>query len=115
MAYVQRDPNGNIIAVFANIQDGIPEEWVDNPIVYEPPLDPSTLTLTPRQIRLVLNAASLRTQVDNAVAAADQNTKDMWEYSSIFLRTDPILNSVAISLGFSSSQLDALFEQGQSL
>ena len=115
MAYVERDSTGNIIGIYANLQDGFAEEWVDNPVLYVPPVDPSTLTLTPRQIRLVLNAANLRTEVENAVVAADQNTKDMWGYSSVFLRTDPILNAMATSLGISSSQLDQLFEQGQTL
>jgi hypothetical protein len=73
---------------------------------------PAPTQLTPRQVRLVLNAAGLRANVEAAIAAADQNTKDMWSYSSVFLRSDPLLNSMATSLGLTSAQLDQLFIDG---
>jgi hypothetical protein len=71
--------------------------------------------LTPRQVRLVLNVAGLRDQVETAIASADKNTKDMWQYSSVFIRTDPILVAMATALGITSAQLDQLFIQGATL
>ena len=71
--------------------------------------------LTPRQVRLVLNTAGLRAAVEAAVAAADQDTRDMWDYSSVFLRNDPVLLTMAASLGITSQQLDQLFTDGAQL
>jgi hypothetical protein len=79
------------------------------------PADPVPVVIppmTPRQVRLMLNAAGLRSQVEAAVAAADQDTKDMWEFSSIILRDDPVLVAIATQLGMTSEQLDSMFIQG---
>ena len=70
-------------------------------------------TLTPRQIRLVLNSAGLRDQVEAAVAASgSQDIIDMWEFSSEYLRDDPVLTAMAQQLGLTDIQLDDLFNQG---
>lgn len=82
------------------------------------PADPVPVVipeLTPRQVRLALNAAGLRTAVEAAVAVADQNTKDMWEFSSVFKRDDAVLIAMATALGITSTQLDELFIAGAKL
>jgi hypothetical protein len=73
---------------------------------------PTLMPLTPRQIRLVLNAAGLRGSVESAVASASQDVKDMWEFSQEYKRDDPVLTSMAQQLGISDVQLDLLFAQG---
>ena len=80
-----------------------------------PPPRAAPMQLTPRQMRLVLNALGMRQVVEDAVAASDQDTKDMWEFSSFFLRTDPVLLAMAAQLGVSDELLDEIFEQGASL
>ena len=65
--------------------------------------------ITPRQARLALNQLGLRSAVEAAVAAADQDTKDMWQYASVFLRTDPTLVAMAQGLGMTGEQLDDIF------
>jgi len=72
-------------------------------------------SLTPKQIRKVLTAHNLRAQVEAAVTAADQNTKDEWEFSQSYLRTDPLLETMAASLGLTPAQIDQLFIDGSKL
>jgi hypothetical protein len=71
--------------------------------------------LTPRQVRLALTAAGLRDQVEAAVLAADQNTKDTWEFATEIVRTDPILIAMAKSIGITNAKLDKLFLDGSKL
>ncbi len=75
----------------------------------EAPPAPVPDVVTPRQIRWALNAASLRATVEGAIAGADQNTKDAWEFSNEVRRDNPLLNGLAAALGMSSEQLDELF------
>lgn len=75
----------------------------------EAPPAPVPDVVTPRQIRWALNAAGLRGTVEGAIAAADQNTKDAWEFSNEVRRDNPLLNSLAAALGMTSEQLDDLF------
>jgi hypothetical protein len=77
-----------------------------------PMLPTPVAVLTPRQIRLVLNAANLRATVEAAVAASSQDVKDMWEFSLEYRRDDAILNAMAAAIGISDAQLDAMFVQG---
>ena len=66
-------------------------------------------SVTPRQIRLALTRAGLRATVEAAVVTADQDTKDTWEFSTEILRSNPLLNSMAIALGMTTAQVDGLF------
>lgn len=77
------------------------------------PLPPTSLT--PRQIRLVLTTAGLRTAVESAVAASSQDIRDAWEFSLEYRRTDPVLLAMASTLGITDAQLDELFVQGAAL
>lgn len=78
-----------------------------------PPTQPLPIpTLTPRQIRFVLNNYNLRDQVEGMVAQADQYTKDWWEWSNEFKYDHPILQAMAIQLGLSNVQVEAMFREG---
>ncbi len=66
-------------------------------------------SVTPRQIRRALTVAGLRETVEAAVAAADQGTKDDWEFANEVRRDWPALNQMATALGMTSEQVDALF------
>lgn len=72
-------------------------------------------SLTPRQIRLVLNASGLREQVEAAVAMASQDIKDMWGFSLEYKRDDPVLAAMVVQIGITEAQLDVLFTQGAAL
>lgn len=76
----------------------------------EPPIVVSAL-----QIRKALTQLGLRTAVESAVATGSQDLKDDWEFSTRFIRKDPLIISMAESLGQTPAQVDALFELAQSL
>lgn len=66
-------------------------------------------TVTPRQLRLALNAMGLRSAVETYVAAANQDVKDSWEYSTVFERDHPLLVAAGHALGKTDAEIDALF------
>lgn len=87
-------------------------EWVEQgnePTVATKAIQQKVLSVTPRQLRLALTQIGIRSQVEAAVAAADQDTKDTWEFSTECLRDNPLLNMMGASLGKSQDDLDALF------
>ena len=67
-----------------------------------------------RQIRMALSrttygAGTLRTAVESAVAASNQDTKDWYEQSVEFHRSNPITIAMGVALGVSPAQLDTLW------
>ena len=71
--------------------------------------------ISPRQIRQALTAAGLRTAVEGAVAAGNQDLKDWWEFASSFERGHPMVVGMGTALGKTSAEFDALFTLGASL
>lgn len=71
--------------------------------------------VSPRQIRQALTAAGLRSQVESAVAAANQDTKDWWEFATSFERDHPMVTSMATTLGMTEQQIDNLFIEAAKL
>lgn len=67
------------------------------------------VSVSPRQIRQALNAAGLRTQIETAVGASDQDTKDWWEFATTFERNHPMVIAMATGLGVTTTELDNLF------
>jgi len=93
---------------------GITVQTIADPIPpVEPPPPPVTVnamtTVTPRQARLALNAAGLLTQVNAAIAAADQPTQITWEFASFIARDDALITTLSAALGLTSTQVDGLF------
>lgn len=66
-------------------------------------------SVTPLQARRALRAAGVLDAVLAAVAVADDDTKDAWEYTTVMHRDNPVLLSVAAQLNLTSEQIDALF------
>lgn len=65
--------------------------------------------VSPRQIRQALNRASLRSQVELAVASGDQDIKDWWEFSTQVERNHPMVIAMAEALSITELELDDLF------
>lgn len=65
--------------------------------------------VTPFQARTALRLAGHFDNVMTIINAADDMTKDAWEYATEFRRTSPLLNGLAQQLGISQQQLDELF------
>ena len=86
-------------------------EWIP-PIVVPVIIVPTPVSR--RQIRMALSrttygAGTLRTAVESAIAASNQDTKDWYEQSVEFHRSNPITIAMGIGLGVSPAQLDALW------
>lgn len=67
------------------------------------------LSVSPRQIRQALTRFNVRTQVEAAVAAGDQDLKDWWEFATVVERNHPMVVGMATALGISTTELDAIF------
>lgn len=72
-------------------------------------------SVSPRQIRQALTASGLRSSVEAAVAAGDQDIKDWWEYSTTFDRVNPQVTAMAQALNVTERQLDDLWTLAASL
>lgn len=67
------------------------------------------------QFRRALTHFGLRSAIEAGVASADQDTKDMYEFSASFHRDNPLLNDMASLLGIQADQVDQVFIYGASL
>ena len=79
------------------------------------PVSPPVTRISPRQIRMALTQLNLRSQVEAAVAAGDQDMKDWYEFSTYFDRTHPQVLAMATALSVTDAQLDALWKLGATL
>lgn len=70
---------------------------------------PVPQAVTPLQARRAINAAGLRASIEAAIAAADQDAKDAWEYATEIRRDNALIASMAGALGLTSAQIDDLF------
>lgn len=78
---------------------------------WQPPPAPPVVpeVVSPRQIRQALTALGLRSAVETAVAAGDQNLKDWWEFATAFERSHPRVAAMAQALDVSTEELDQIF------
>jgi hypothetical protein len=72
-------------------------------------------TVSPRQIRQALTRAGLRTQVETAVAAGDQDLKDWWEFATSVERQNEHVVAMGAALGQTTEQMDQLFQLAATL
>lgn len=95
--------NGSCESCMASVLD------VNTPILpYDPP-PPDIVPVSPRQIRQALSNVGLRTAVELAIAASNQDTKDWYEYGTSFERNHPQVIKMGVALGVSPSDLDNLW------
>ena len=73
----------------------------------EPP--PVPQSVTPLQARRALRGAGLMPAVEAALAQADDDARDAWEYAIEVRRDDPLLAAMAAQIGLTDADLDALF------
>lgn len=85
------------------------------PTYEEVPSVSGSVTVTPRQARLVLLNAGLLDQVESAVDQAGGSTRIAWEYATEINRNDPLIQSIGQSLGLTEQQIDDLFTQAATL
>ena len=77
------------------------------------PVVPSSVS--PAQARLALLGASLLSQVEAIVGAADQATQIAWNNASVIERNSPTVAALAGALGLTDAQLDDLFTTAASI
>ena len=92
-------------------------QWLDEGNTPEPadPVPVASPQISPRQIRMAMTQMNLRSQVEAAVAAGDQDLKDWYEFSTYFDRNHPQVVAMAQSLNVSDAELDALWQLGSTL
>lgn len=77
--------------------------------------DELRVIVTPRQIRQALTAAGLRAQIEAGVAAADQDTRDWWEFATSFESDHPMVLTMCSALGISDEQRGQVFQLAATL
>lgn len=85
------------------------EDGVLVPYTPPPPAPTVPHSVSPWQMRRALNQLGLRATVEAAVAVADQDTKDGWEFATEFRRDNALLGAMATNLNMSEQDLDDLF------
>ena len=69
-------------------------------------------SISPRQLRQSLTHFGFRAAVESAIGAADQDTKDWYQFATEFQRHHPLVISMAASLGYTTAQLDDVWTYG---
>ena len=64
---------------------------------------------SPRQIRMALSRAGLRSQVEAAVAAGSQDMQDWYEFSTVFERDNSQVSAMGSALAVDAESLDNLW------
>jgi hypothetical protein len=95
--------NTDYAAYLTWLAEGNTPEPADVPA--PPPIQP----ISPRQIRMALTRADLRTYVEAAVLAGGQDLKDWWEFSTSFERLNPQVIAMGEDLGKTPEELDDLW------
>ncbi|WP_035676047.1 hypothetical protein [Bradyrhizobium liaoningense] len=62
-----------------------------------------------------LNLLGLRADVEAWVQAADQDTRDNWQYATEFVRNNNLVEVAAEELGKTPEEVDELFELAKTL
>lgn len=66
-------------------------------------------SVSPLQARRALRAANLLATVTAALEAADDETREAWEYATEIRRDNALVAAVAVGVGLTTEQVDALF------
>jgi hypothetical protein len=102
-------------SLIANMSDNT-KTYLRNEYAGAPSGTPSTIKpVTPRQIRLALNAMGVPlVNIENAINALPEPTRTQawvtWDYSTEFQRNNPLVAALAPALGFTPEQLDQLWQ-----
>ena len=106
-------PNGDIVHGASLDADYNGYKLVEWEMADPGPIVP--VSVTPRQVRLLLLSQNLLDQVEEMIASQDRATQITWEFAVEFRRDDPLLLSLAGNLGLTDEQLDAFFIQAAAL
>ena len=113
--------NGDVVGQLSLPIGTAEEVWQEKLAPYAAPPAPECIPdATPRQFRqaLVLMGISVN-QIEAALDQLPEPTRSLaqieWEYSTAFIRTNPLVAQVGQLLGWTSEQLDALWKLAKTL
>jgi hypothetical protein len=112
LVYIEVRPELTNDEIMGGVTDSVDFEAQTYTRTYESAVKPPPgvpRSVSPSQFRRALNAANLRSAVEAAISAADQGTKDLWEYATSVDRDNVQLNAMATVLGITQNQLDDIF------
>jgi hypothetical protein len=91
---------------------GTPSPWFDGDSWHpgNPPPEQPVAALSMAGFRLALHRLGFLSRIENYMDEAPIEHRILWEYSTEVHRSDPVLAELATALGFSSSDLDAVFK-----
>lgn len=98
------------------------EEWTARLAEYsaDPSVEVIPPSVTPRQIRqaLVISGVSI-SSIEAAINSLPEPKKSLalieWEYSTAFIRTNPLVSQIGLILSWNKAQLDDLWKLAGSL
>ena len=93
-------------------------EYIDGQVQQKPVVSAEQIvpaSISPMQIRMALTQINLRQAVEDVVASGDQDLKDWWEFSTVFLRNHARVEAMRQALGVSDAQVDQIWILGASL
>jgi hypothetical protein len=93
------------------------QQYIDAHSNYVPPtpVEPTIeqkraiMVCGPLQIRMALRSLGLLAGVKAAIALADEETQEAWEYAAEFKRMNPLVLSIQTLLGKTDEEVDDLF------
>ena len=101
---------------WADCPDEVHPGWsyLDGDLVAPTPApmpDPrATMSCGPLQLRRALRQLGLYATIVAAIAQADEETQEAWEYASDVRRLDQMVESMRVALGKTDAEVDAIFE-----
>jgi hypothetical protein len=113
---VIRDRDGKVVAPCQSADDADFVEynnWASAgnfPTLIQAIVPVPVMIVEPLQIRKALTRLGIRAQVEEAVGTANQDVKDMWEFSPAIYSNDPTLVQFATALGLDIGAVFALAE-----
>lgn len=114
---VTKENNGEVVTHYTYEQLRLPLDYSEEAItkaVDKRKEELKVTSISAVQARLMMNKLGLREAVEAAVST-NQNYKDYWEYSTIIVRTHPVLVELAKVLGLTDEDLDTYFMEGSKL
>lgn len=115
MYYVRR-VGGKIVELVGASQEGITEAVEeDSPEVLAFMDPPREVSVSARQFRLMLRQWGILDAVKAWVATQSGEVQDAFEYSSTFVKNDPVMATGFAQFGFTPEQVDTFFEEAAKL
>lgn len=92
------------------VQIEVPDDFI-TPVVVNPVVE----SVSARQFKLQLLAQDLLDDADAWVATQDRATQISYEYATIFVKSDPMMQAAFNEMGFTEQQVDDFYTAASAL